>query len=135
MLENLFAPALLASSLFAAGQSLSMSVAPAPQMSPPSEVKQATGVKRDTDELRQQVDVDAAALSKIPADPLVHLIPWRRSFSRSISSPIVLLNLRAYSSVQLYVSESVRDHNAGRCQAQPVSMLISSGRKMPPVMC
>jgi porin len=56
---------LLASSLFAGGQSLSMNPASAPQSSQPSQVKQ------DTDELRQQLDIDAAALSKIPADPLI----------------------------------------------------------------
>jgi porin len=71
---------LLASSLFAASQNLSMSAAPAPQMSPPSEVKQATGVQRETDELRQQLDVDAAALSEIPADPLVQHDPLARIF-------------------------------------------------------
>jgi porin len=66
---------LLASSLFAAGQSLSMNVASAPQSSEPSQVKQ------ETDELRQQLDIDAAALSKIPADPLIRPDPRRRSGS------------------------------------------------------
>jgi len=56
---------LLASSLFAGGQSLTMNAGSAPQSSQPSQVKQ------DTDELRQQLDIDAAALSKIPVDPLI----------------------------------------------------------------
>ena len=56
---------LLASSLFAAGQSHSTNAASAPQSSQPSQVKQ------ETDELRQQLDIDAAALSKIPTDPLI----------------------------------------------------------------
>ena len=60
---------LLASSLFAAGQSVSMNAASAPQSSQPSQVKQ------ETDELRQQLDIDAAALSKIPADPLIRPDP------------------------------------------------------------
>jgi porin len=42
-----------------------MNAGSAPQSSQPSQVKQ------DTDELRQQLDIDAAALSKIPADPLI----------------------------------------------------------------
>ncbi len=42
-----------------------MNAAAAPQSSQPSEVKQ------HADELNQQLDIDAAALSKIPADPLI----------------------------------------------------------------
>ena len=60
---------LLASSQFAAGQSLSMNAASAPQSSQPPQAKQ------DTDELKQQLDIDAAALSKIPADPLIRPDP------------------------------------------------------------
>ncbi|HEY6765084.1 MAG TPA: carbohydrate porin [Candidatus Sulfotelmatobacter sp.] len=60
---------LLASSLFAAGQSVSTNAASAPQSSQPSRVEQ------ETDELRQQLDIDAAALSKIPADPLIRPDP------------------------------------------------------------
>jgi porin len=60
---------LLASSLFAGGQSLSVNAASAPQSSQPSQVKQ------ETDELRQQLDIDAAALSKIPVDPLIRPDP------------------------------------------------------------
>src|ERR1700723_4604211 len=46
-----------------------MNAGSAPQSSQPSQVKQ------DTDELRQQLDKDAAALSKIPADPLIRPDP------------------------------------------------------------
>jgi porin len=60
---------LLASSLSAAGQSLSMNGPSAP------EPKQPSQVKRETDELRQQLDIDAAAISKIPADPLMRPDP------------------------------------------------------------
>ncbi|WP_263354781.1 carbohydrate porin [Acidicapsa acidisoli] len=60
---------LLASSPVAAGQSVDMNTVSAPQSRQPSQVKQ------DTDELRQQLDIDEAALSKIPADPLVHPDP------------------------------------------------------------
>jgi porin len=37
-------------------------------------------VKREVDELRQQLDVDAAALSKIPADPLIQPDPLAPTF-------------------------------------------------------
>ena len=61
---------LLALSLPAAGQSSSsMSTGPAPQLSPPSQARW------EPDELRQELDIDAAALSKIPADPLIQPDP------------------------------------------------------------
>jgi porin len=61
---------LLALSLPASGQSsTSMNTRPALQSSQPYQVK------REPDELRQELDVDAAALSKIPADPLIHPDP------------------------------------------------------------
>jgi porin len=66
---------LLASSLFAAGQSPGIGAAPAPQSSQPSQVQQPTAPKQETDELKQQLDIDAAALSKIPADPLIRPDP------------------------------------------------------------
>ena len=46
----------------------------APQSNQPSQVK-PPAVKQETDELRQQLDIDAAALSKIPADPLIQPDP------------------------------------------------------------
>src|SRR6201993_579911 len=57
-----------------------MSTAPAPQSSQASQVNQPAAVKREVDELRQQLDVDAAALSKIPADPLVRPDPFAPIF-------------------------------------------------------
>jgi porin len=62
-----------------------MNTAPAPQSSQPSQVNQPAAVKREVDELRQQLDVDAAALSKIPADPLIQsdpLAPIFRPFDK-----------------------------------------------------
>src|ERR1700761_2382035 len=60
---------LLASSLSSISQSLHTDGLSAPQPQQPSQVKQ------ETDELRQQLDIDAAAISKIPADPLIHPDP------------------------------------------------------------
>lgn len=66
----------LALSLCAAGQSSTVNAVADRESSQPSEVKQARpAVTRDTDELRQELDVDAAALSKIPSDPLVQPDP------------------------------------------------------------
>jgi porin len=62
-------------SLSTAGWSRGMNAAPAPQSNQPSQVKPPAAVKQETDELRQQLDIDAAALSKIPADPLIQPDP------------------------------------------------------------
>jgi porin len=60
----------------AAGQGGAMSAAPAGKSNEPIGVKQsAPSVKREPDELRQELDVDIAASSKIPADPLIKRDP------------------------------------------------------------
>jgi porin len=67
---------LLALSLCAAGQSRMMNAASARESREPFVVKQPPSpVTRETDELRQELDVDAAALSKIPTDPLIQPDP------------------------------------------------------------
>ncbi len=66
---------LLAASLSTAGQSRGTNAAPAPQLGQPSQSTPPAAVKQETDELKQQLDVDAAALSKIPADPLIRPDP------------------------------------------------------------
>jgi porin len=65
----------LISSLSTAGWSRGMNAAPAPQSNQPAQVKPPAAVKQEPDELRQQLDIDAAALSKIPADPLIQPDP------------------------------------------------------------
>src|ERR1700748_129005 len=75
----------LALSLPASAQSRGVDTAPTPQSSQPSQFNQPATVKREVDELRQQLDIDAAALSKIPADPLIQpdpLAPIFRPFDR-----------------------------------------------------
>jgi len=66
---------LLAASLSAAGQSGGTNAASAPQLDQPSQAKPPAAVEQETDELKQQLDVDAAAISKIPSDPLVRPDP------------------------------------------------------------
>jgi porin len=70
----------LISSLSTAGWSRGMNAAPAPQSNQPSQVKPPAAVKQEPDELRQQLDIDAAALSKIPADPLIQPDPLEPIF-------------------------------------------------------
>jgi len=66
---------LLLASCQAAGQNPGTSDAPTPQSSQSSQAQRPLAVQQETDELRQQLDVDAAALSKIPADPLIQSDP------------------------------------------------------------
>jgi len=63
---------LLVSSLSASAQSSGTNPDPAPQA---SQVRQPPAVKPEPDELQQELDVDAAVLSKIPADPLIQPDP------------------------------------------------------------
>ena len=65
----------LISSLSTSGWSRGLNAAPAPQSNQPSQDKPPAAVKQEPDELRQQLDIDAAALSKIPADPLIQPDP------------------------------------------------------------
>ena len=60
---------LLASSLSATSQSLSTDAPSVPQP------QQSSQAKLEADELKQQLDIDAAAISKIPSDPLIHPDP------------------------------------------------------------
>jgi len=70
----------LISSLSTAGWGAGMNAAAAPQSNQPAQVKPPAAVKQETDELRQQLDIDAAALSKIPADPLIQPDPFAPIF-------------------------------------------------------
>ena len=72
---------LLALSLCAAGQSSTVDAAPARNSSEPVTAKQfAPPVKGESDELKQALDIDAAASSKIPPDPLIKRDPLARAF-------------------------------------------------------
>lgn len=63
---------LFASSLSTFGQS---DAAPVAQMSQTTQAKPAAPLRKDPDELTQELDADAIALSKIPADPLIQTDP------------------------------------------------------------
>ena len=66
---------LIGSSLLAFGQSGSVSAMPADQASPPAQSALSTNGDIHPDELKQELDADAIALSKIPADPLIQPDP------------------------------------------------------------
>src|SRR5580658_2814812 len=75
---------LLALSRYAAGQAGAESAAPDVKSTEPVAAKQgAPIVKREPDELRQELDADIAASSKIPADPLIKRDPMAHVFQRA----------------------------------------------------
>lgn len=67
-------------SLSAFGQSRDLSNAPVPQLNQSSQVKSPAIAKEQPDELTQELDVNSAVLSKIPADPLVQPDPLAAIF-------------------------------------------------------
>ena len=71
---RLYTLLLLVASLSAAGQTGGTSAAAA-QSGPADQSKPSTEPKQQTDELKQELDVNSALLSKIPADPLVQPDP------------------------------------------------------------
>jgi porin len=71
--SNLFL-VLVVSGLSAAGQTGGLSAIVAPPSNPPGQTELSSGIKH-TDELKQELDVNAAILSRIPADPLIRPDP------------------------------------------------------------
>ena len=70
----------VASSLAAFGQSGSVSAPPIDQNAPVSQSKPAVSLKQEPDDLKQELDADAMALSKVPADPLINYDPFASVF-------------------------------------------------------
>jgi porin len=65
---------LVVSSLSGAGQTGGISAEPAAPSGPPGQIEPPAEIKH-TDELKQELDLNAAILSKIPADPLIRPDP------------------------------------------------------------
>ncbi len=133
---------LFASSIFAFGQNSDVSAGPAAQLSQPSQ--------NQPDELTQELDADAMALSKIPADPLIHpdpVAPILRPVDRLVDTSIRSLRLKfgaTYTFLNQYATltpDGVRhDQPSGRLDftgawavydheqtAGSISLLIRSG--------
>ena len=66
---------LFACNLLAFGQSADVSAGRAAQPSQPTQSQPSVTKNRDPDELKQELDADSLALSKIPADPLIRPDP------------------------------------------------------------
>ncbi|QNI35010.1 carbohydrate porin [Alloacidobacterium dinghuense] len=87
----------LGSSLLAFGQSNHVGVALADQSSPPTQGRPSTIKNAQPDELKQELDADVIALSKIPADPLIKpdpVAPILRPVDRLVDSSIDSLRLK-----------------------------------------
>ena len=88
---------LFASSLLAFGQSGDLSAGRATQLSQPSQSQPSAINNQEADELKQELDADAIALSKIPADPLIHpdpLAPILWPVDRLVDNSIHSLRLK-----------------------------------------
>jgi porin len=140
---------LLAPGLPALGQS-EPDGAPTPPTSPSDQSKPFTPAKRHSDELKQELDVDSLALSKIPADPLIQpdpLAPITRPVDRLADKSAQSLRLKfgvTYTFLNQYATitpDSIR-HNqfSGRLDftgawaayehgstAGSISLLVRSG--------
>jgi porin len=141
---------LLASSLLAFGQSSSVSAMPADQASAPVQSALSTIGNTHPDELKQELDADAIALSKIPGDPLIKpdpVAPILRPIDMLVDHSIHSLRLKfgaTYTFLNQYATitpEGVRhDQPSGRLDftgawtvydhestAGSISLLVRSG--------
>jgi porin len=140
---------LVVSGLSCAGQTGGISAVVAPPSSPPAQTEPSTAIKH-SDELKQELDVNAAILSRIPADPLIRPDPLRPIFRDidNLSEKFVLSSRLKFGATYTFlnqyatiVPESVR-HNqfSGRLDftgawgvyqhgstAGSISLLIRSG--------
>ena len=140
---------LVVSGLSAAAQTGGISAVVAPPSNPPGQTEPSPAI-RHTDELKQELDVNAAILSRIPADPLIRPDPLRPIFRDidNLSEKFVLSSRLKFGATYTFlnqyatvVPESVR-HNqlSGRLDftgawgvyqhastAGSISLLIRSG--------
>ena len=140
---------LVVSGLSCAGQTGGISAVVAPPSSPPAQTEPSTAIKH-SDELKQELDVNAAILSRIPSDPLIRPDPLGPIFRNidNLSERFVLSSRLKFGATYTFlnqyatiVPESVR-HNqfSGRLDftgawgvykhgstAGSISLLIRSG--------
>ena len=111
---------LLGLGLPALGQSADANAAAAAQRSQSNQTPPPTPVKKHPDELKQELDVDAVALSKIPADPLIQpdpLAPVMRPLDKLSDKSAQSLRLKfgaTYTFLNQYATitpDSVPRHN------------------------
>ena len=149
-MKRLFLLLFIASSLSVLGQSADPGSRDASQPARLDETSLPTLPKRHNDELKQELDADAIALSKIPADPLIQpdpLAPFLRPVDKVASSAAETLRLKTgatYTFLNQYATvtpDNVRDDQfSGRLDvtgawsvyqhgstAGSISMLIRSG--------
>jgi porin len=141
---------LIGSSLLAFGQSTSVSAAPHDQANPPAQSALSTNGGIHPDELKQELDADAIALSKIPGDPLIQpdpVAPILRPINMLVDHSIHSLRLKfgaTYTFLNQYATitpDGVRhDQPSGRLDftgawavydhestAGSISLLVRSG--------
>jgi len=141
---------LFAFNFLAFGQTADVSAGRAAQLSQPTQTRSSAIENREPDELKQELDADAIALSKIPADPLIHpdaVAPILQPIDRVVDNSIHSLRLKfgaTYTFLNQYATitpDDVRhDQPSGRLDftgawsvydhegtAGSISLLIRSG--------
>ena len=141
---------LIGSNVLAFGQSGSVSAMPGDQASPPAQSALSTNGDNHPDELKQELDADAIALSKIPGDPLIQpdpVAPILRPINMLVDHSIHSLRLKfgaTYTFLNQYATitpDGVRhDQPSGRLDftgawtvfdhestAGSISLLVRSG--------
>jgi porin len=118
---------LVGSSLLASGQSGTMSAAPARQ----SQAEGQSSIIRNSqpDELKQELDADAIALSKIPADPLIQpdpLAPILRPVDALVDVSIHSLRLK-FGATYTVLNQYATSTPAGVRHDQPSGRLDFTG--------
>ena len=106
---------LFACNLLAYSQSGDLSAGRAAQLSQPPQSQTSNSKNRDPDELKQELDADSIALSKIPADPLIHpdpVVPILQPVDRLVDNSIHSLRIKfgaTYTFLNQYATITVDD--------------------------
>jgi len=127
---------LIGSSLLAFGQSGSVSAMPADQASPPAQSALSTNGDNHPDELKQELDADAIALSKIPGDPLVQpdpVAPILRPINMLVDHSIHSLRLK-FGATYTFLNQYATKRRTASGTINPADASISPGRGLCSIM-
>ena len=108
------------SSLAAFGQSGTVSTPPTDQNAPVSQSKSAMSLKQEPDDLKQELDSDAMALSKIPADPLINSDPFASIFQpvNKLTDAISELERLKFGATYTFLNQNATVTPGGVCHDQ-----------------
>ena len=117
----------VASSLAAFGQSGSVSAPPTDQSAQVSQSKPKMSLQQEPDDLKQELDADAMALSKIPADPLINSDPLASVFQpvNKLTDAIAELERLKFGATYTFLTSTRRSHRVASVTINSADALIS----------